>query len=105
MGNPETVTGVLESAGFEDIALRRRDHDYLMGSDLDEALDVIMALGPAGELIRVNEEEGEAKRPEIEAALRELLSGWVVDGGGVVGQGSVWIVTARNPQPEPPGRR
>ena len=99
MGNPDTVTGILESAGFEDIALRRRDHAYLMGSDLDEALEVSMALGPAAELIRVNEQEGEAKRPEIEAALRDLLSSWRREDGSIVGEASTWIVTARNPQP------
>ena len=97
LGNADTVSGVLKSARFEEITLRRRDHDYLMGSDLDEAIDVIMALGPAAELIRVNEAEGEARRPEITAALRELLSAWTQADGSVVGGASTWIVTALNP--------
>jgi len=97
MGNADTVTGIMNSAGFADTTLRRCDIDYLMGSDVDEAVEVVMALGPSGELIRVNEEEGEAKRPEIAAALRELLSGWTADDGAVIAGASAWIVTARNP--------
>ena len=97
MGNADTVTGIMKSDGFADTTLRRCDIEYLMGSDLDEALEVVMALGPAAELIRVNEEEGEAKRPEIAAALRELLSGWTKEDGTVVAGASSWIVTALNP--------
>jgi ubiquinone/menaquinone biosynthesis C-methylase UbiE len=98
MGNADTVTGIMKSAGFEDATLRRCDIEYLMGSDLDEAVEVVMALGPSGELIRVNEQEGEAKRPEIASALRELLSGWAKDDGTIVAGASAWIVTARNPR-------
>ena len=97
MGNADTVTGIMQSAGFADTRLRRCDIDYLVGANLDEAVDVVMALGPAGELIRVNEEEGEAKRPQIKAALDELISGWVRDDGSVVAGASAWIVTADNP--------
>ena len=35
---------------------------------------LVMALGPAGELIRLAGAEGERVRPQIEAALREALS-------------------------------
>lgn len=98
LGNADTVTGVLKSAGFEDVTLRRQDIDYLMGSTLDEAVEVAMALGPAAELIRVNEDEGEAKRDEIAAALRELLGSWVADDGTVLTGASAWLVTALNPR-------
>ena len=97
MGNADMLTGILKSAGFEDATLRRCDIDYLMGSSVEEAVAVAMALGPAGELIRVNEEEGEAKRAEITAALTELIGGWARDDGSVVAGASSWIVTARNP--------
>lgn len=97
MGNADTVTGIMNSSGFEDTTLRRCDIEYLMGHDIDEAVEVVMALGPSGELIRVNEEEGEAKRPEIAAALKELMSGWTKDDGIVIAGASAWIVTAVNP--------
>jgi len=98
MGNADTVTGIMKSAGFVDTTLRRQDIDYLVGSNLEEAVDVVMALGPAGELIRINEEEGEAKRPEIKAALEELISGWARDDGEIVAEASAWVVTALNPR-------
>jgi ubiquinone/menaquinone biosynthesis C-methylase UbiE len=97
MGNADTVTGIMKSAGFADTTLRRCDIEYLMGKDVDEAVEVVMALGPSGELIRVNEEKGEALRPQIAAALSELMSGWTKDDGTVVAGASAWIVSARNP--------
>jgi ubiquinone/menaquinone biosynthesis C-methylase UbiE len=97
MGNADTLTGIMQSSGFQDTRLRRCDIEYLVGNDVDEALDVIMALGPAGELIRINEEEGEAKRPQIRAALEELVSGWTRDDGKIFAGASAWIVTASNP--------
>ena len=97
MGNADTLTGILKSAGFADTTLRRCDIDYLVGSSVEEAVAVAMALGPAGELIRVNEEEGEAKRGEITEALTELIGTWARDDGTVVADASAWIVTARNP--------
>ena len=97
MGNADTLTGILKSAGFADTTLRRCDIDYLVGSSVEEAVAVAMALGPAGELIRVNEEEGEAKLAQITQALTELIGGWARDDGTVVAGASAWIVTARNP--------
>ena len=97
MGNADTLTGILKSAGFADTTLRRCDIDYLVGSSVEEAVAVAMALGPAGELIRVNEAEGEAKRAEITEALTELIGTWAKDDGTVVAGASAWIATARNP--------
>jgi ubiquinone/menaquinone biosynthesis C-methylase UbiE len=97
MGNADTVTGIMKSAGFADTTLRRCDIDYLVGGNAREAIDVVMALGPAGELIRVNDEEGEAKRPEIASALEELISGWTVEDGRVIAGASAWIISALNP--------
>ncbi len=96
MGNADTTSGVLKAAGWEDITLRRCDLPYIGGRDVDEAVDVVMALGPAAELIRVAGDEGEAKRPEIATALRELMERWATD-AGVVAPASTWIVTAKNP--------
>src|SRR5215218_6594117 len=46
LGNPETTQGILEAAGFTEIELRRRDFDYFMGKDMDEAIDALLAIGP-----------------------------------------------------------
>jgi ubiquinone/menaquinone biosynthesis C-methylase UbiE len=97
LGNPETTTGILEAAGFEEIKLHRHDFDYYMGEDMDEALDALLAIGPGAELIRLNGEYGESRRPEIAEALADHYAAWQQPDGSVVGRGSVWLVTATNP--------
>lgn len=97
LGNPETCRGILEAAGFEDIALVAHDFAYFMGRDMDEAVDALLAIGPGAELIRLNGEHGESRRPEIAEALAEHYTAWQQSDGSIVGRGSVWIVTATNP--------
>lgn len=97
LGNPETLRGILEAAGFEDIDLHQADFDYTMGADLDEAVDAFLAIGPGAELIRLNGEHGESLRPEIAQAVADRFAEWRRPDGPVVGGASVWIVTATNP--------
>jgi SAM-dependent methyltransferase len=101
LGNPETCRGILEAAGFEEIDLHRRDFDYYMGKDMDEAIDALLAIGPGAELIRLNGEHGEGRRPEIAEALAEHYAAWQRPDGSIVGRGAVWIVTATNPGQRP----
>ena len=63
---------------------------------LAEAVDFAMALGPSGEIIRLAGEEGEKRKPEVIAALRETL-GRYARADGVWAPSSTWFVTARNP--------
>lgn len=97
LGNPETLRGILAAAGFEEIELHRRDFDYFMGKDMEEALDSLLAIGPGAELIRLNGEHGERRRPEIAAALADHYRAWQRPDGSIVGRGSVWLVAAINP--------
>jgi ubiquinone/menaquinone biosynthesis C-methylase UbiE len=97
LGNPETTHGILAAAGFDEIELHRRDFDYNMGRDMDEAIEALLAIGPGAELIRLNGEHGESRRPEIAEALAEHYRSWQRDDGSIVGRASVWNVIARNP--------
>jgi hypothetical protein len=97
LGNPETTRGILEAAGFDDVELDRRDFDYFMGADMDEAVDALLAIGPGAELIRLNGEHGESRRGEIAEALADRYRAWQRPDGSVVGRAAVWIVTATNP--------
>lgn len=97
LGNPETLTGILEAAGFESIELHRRDFDYFMGEDMAEAVDSLLAIGPGAELIRLNGEHGESRRAEIADALAEQYSAWEQADGSILGRASVWLVAATNP--------
>ncbi len=96
MGDADVTSQILVGAGFEEIALRRCDRPIQMGKDLDEAIEFAMALGPAGEVIRLAGEEAERLRPQIEAELRRALSDFE-RADGVWAPASTWIVSARAP--------
>jgi SAM-dependent methyltransferase len=93
MANADTTSGILMAAGFEEIALQRSDLPYVMGRDVEEALDLVMSIGPAGELIRLAGDEAEKIRPRLEADLRDAIADYVGP-DGVVGTSSTWIVSA-----------
>ena len=60
------------------------------------AVALNMALGPAGELIRLAGAEADRIRPRIETALHHALAEFAGP-GGVVANSSTWIVTAQVP--------
>jgi ubiquinone/menaquinone biosynthesis C-methylase UbiE len=96
MANADTTSHILLSAGFEDITLRRCDIEIQIGDDLEGAVEFAMALGPAGEVIRLAGDEAVRMRPKIEAALAEGLADYVGP-HGVRATASTWIVGARVP--------
>lgn len=96
MSGPDMVSTMLASVGYDHITFERFDTSICIGRDLDEAIELAMALGPAGEIIRLAGAQGQAKKPEVIVALRETL-GKYVRPDGVWGPSSTWFVTARNP--------
>ena len=96
MANADTVSEQLKIAGFERIVLQRCDLPLKIGNDLDHAVEFNMALGPAGEVLRLWEDRVDEIRPKIAADLREALAEF--DGpDGVFAPASTWIVAARAP--------
>ena len=96
MADTDTVGRILELAGFVDVSFERCDHPYRIGADLDEAVEFNMALGPAGEAIRLAGAAADALRPR----LAELLRGALADletPDGVIAASSTWVVSARTP--------
>lgn len=96
MSGPDMVSAMLHAAGFERITFERFDCDICIGRNLQDAIDFAMALGPAGEIIRLAGEEGEKRKPQVVAALEEALSPYV-RADGVWGPSSTWFVGATNP--------
>ena len=96
MANADTVTDQVLAAGFEGVELRRNDIDMRVGNDLQHAIELVTALGPAGEVMRLAGDEAEKLRPQVEAALREGLADYVRD-DGVYASASTWTVTAIAP--------
>jgi SAM-dependent methyltransferase len=97
MGNADTTSGILLSAGFESISLLRCDEPILIGTDLDEAVEFVMSIGPAGEILRLAGERAAHLHEPVAAALREDMAAWVKPDGTVMGPASTWIVTASAP--------
>jgi SAM-dependent methyltransferase len=96
MANADTVTEQLKLAGFEDICLRRSDLPLKIGDDLEHAVEFNMALGPAGEVLRLWGDRVDEIRPEITARLRETLAEFETP-EGVFAPASTWVITARVP--------
>jgi len=96
MAGPDMVSSMLRGSGYDRIAFERFDADICIGKDMDEAIEFAMALGPAGEIIRLAGEEGAKRKDQVVAALRKTLSRYARS-NGVWAPSSTWIVTARNP--------
>jgi SAM-dependent methyltransferase len=97
MANADTTSDILVHAGFTDISLTRCDLDLMGGRNLDEALDLVMSIGPAGEILRLLGDRAAHLLPQVDAALREGMSEFVRDDGEVWAPASTWIVTASRP--------
>jgi ubiquinone/menaquinone biosynthesis C-methylase UbiE len=96
MANADTVSEQLKIAGFEEITLQRCDLPLKIGNDLDHAVEFNMALGPAGEVLRLWGDRVDEIRPKIAAELREALAEFEGP-DGVFAPASTWIVGASAP--------
>jgi SAM-dependent methyltransferase len=91
-GDRGRVTGVLEGAGFADVAMRAFDasNDFGAGKSLEEAAREIARLGPVARLL-VDRSEGDVARAV--AVIREAIPPYVRD-GAVRFPAAAWVVTA-----------
>jgi hypothetical protein len=96
MAGADMVSTLLRGSGFERIAFERFDADICVGRGFDDAIEFAMALGPAGEIIRLAGDAGQQRKPEVIAGLGETLARYD-RGAGVWGPSSAWFVSARNP--------
>lgn len=95
MAGADMVSSMLKGAGYDRINFERFDTDICIGRDLADAIEFAMALGPAGEIIRLAGTDGERLKPQVVAALREALTPYV-RANGVWAPSSTWFVTALN---------
>jgi SAM-dependent methyltransferase len=92
MANADTVTEQLRIAGFEAIELRRSDLPMPMGT-LDNAVDLTMAIGPAGEVLRLWGDRAEEIRPRIASEIGAALKQFETE-DGVRAPASTWVISA-----------
>src|SRR3954451_11095843 len=81
MAGADTTSDILTHAGFTDISLTRSDLDIMGGTTLDEALDLVMSIGPAGEILRLQGDRAAHLLPQVDVALREGMENFVRDNG------------------------
>jgi ubiquinone/menaquinone biosynthesis C-methylase UbiE len=93
MADADTTSEILANAGFTDIALNRCDIPIVIGKDLEEAREMVMAIGPAGEILRLAGDRAAHLHGQVEAALHEGLAEFAAE-GEVRAPASTWIVTA-----------
>jgi SAM-dependent methyltransferase len=96
MSGADTTSDILLHAGYTDIALHRCDIPILIGHDLQEAVDFVKALGPAGELLRLAGDSAVHLHGEVDEALWAGLGEFAGE-NGVRAPASTWIVTATAP--------
>jgi SAM-dependent methyltransferase len=97
MSGADTVSDQLLYAGFAAPTFCRCDLPILLGKDVEEALDIALALGPAAEIVRLWGDRMAHRHDEIRAALRDVTAGFVREDGSVHAMASTWIVSATNP--------
>jgi SAM-dependent methyltransferase len=97
MADADTTSEVLLRAGYSEISLSRCDHPILIGRDVEEAVDFVTAIGPAGEILRLAGDRAAHLHEEVRSALRAGLSEYLGD-DGVRAPASTWIVSATAPE-------
>ena len=96
MSGPDMVSSMMTGVGYTHVGFERFDADICIGRNLDDAVEFAMALGPAGEIMRLAGSEGERLKPQVVAALRETLSTYERP-DGIWAPSSTWFITAMNP--------
>jgi ubiquinone/menaquinone biosynthesis C-methylase UbiE len=96
MASADTTSDVLMHAGYTDIRFRRCDIPIRIGHDVEEAIAFLMALGPAGEILRLAGDRAAHLHDTVHAALQEGLAEFARE-DGVWAPASTWIVAATAP--------
>jgi hypothetical protein len=96
MAGADTTSDILVHAGFENVALHRCDLPILVGSDPEEAVDLVMALGPAGEILRLAGDRAAHLHGEVREALLAGMAEFQTP-EGIRAPASTWIATGTAP--------
>lgn len=94
MANEETTRAMMKAAGFEQVDLFKRiDADICIGTNVEEAIDYQILVGPSGEIVREAGELGKQKLPAIRKELEALMKD-NLRGGSVYMPSSTWAIMA-----------
>ena len=70
MADADTTSEILTHAGFREVVLQRCDLPIMLGRDIGEAVDIVMAIGPAGEILRLQGDRAADRHGEVRARTR-----------------------------------
>jgi SAM-dependent methyltransferase len=96
MAGADTTSDILLNAGFTDIELHRCDLPIAVGHDVEEAVDLVMALGPGGEILRLQGERAAHLHDKVRAAVTDGMAEFAGP-DGIRAPASTWIVSATAP--------
>ena len=96
LSDPETISAILERAGFENIDLTRSDAATLVGRTVEEAVAFQLAIGPAGEVVREANTRDPARLAAVTSAMTRALEPYMCE-DGVLMPSSAWLVSASWP--------
>jgi len=91
--DPVRVRGILEAAGFADVAIDPFESDLALGGvggNLEQAVELVMGLGPLAAALR---EAAADLRLRVAAAVREAIAPYATPAGVKLGS-AAWIVRA-----------
>ncbi len=98
MAGPDMVSDMLQSVGFERIQFERFDSDICIGRNIEEAIQFALEIGPAGEIIRLAEADGERLKSTVVEALQDVIGQFAREDGTIWAPSSAWFITAYNPR-------
>lgn len=98
MAGPDMVSDMLQSVGFERVQFERFDSDICIGRNIEEAIQFALEIGPAGEIIRLAEDEGQRLKGKVIEALEEVVGEFSRDDGSIWAPSSAWFISAENPR-------
>ena len=93
MADADTTSQILMLAGFSGITFTRCDLPIRVGADVEQAIDLMMSLGPGGEILRLSGDRAADLHEPVREALREAF-GELEGPEGITAMASSWIVTA-----------
>ena len=91
-GDRARLTGILETAGFRDVATEPFQAPMYLGSSARSAAEGATRIGPASRMAR---EAGKEKLPAIIDAIEAALAPMAAADGSISLPGWIWVVTGR----------
>jgi SAM-dependent methyltransferase len=92
LGDPDTTTGILERAGFDDVRFDDVDEPVFYGPDVAGALEWVCSFRDVSDVLSSLDPEARGRAVQ---RLREVMAAHCQDDRGVVFASRTWLISAR----------